>query len=108
MATENGAGLKGAVSLNSTVRVSQEQVHCEIGGEIVILNLNNGVYYGLDPVGSRIWSFIQTPRLVTEIRDFMLAEYEVEPARCEADLFTLLDNLLDQSLITLEEARSPQ
>src|SRR2546430_12237463 len=48
--------------------------------------LFRSVYYSLDAVGSRIWALVQSPRSVREIRDTLLAEYDVPAERCERDL----------------------
>jgi len=50
------------LSEESRLVVSKDQVSCDLAGEAAILNLKNGVYYGLDPVGARIWNLIQEPR----------------------------------------------
>jgi hypothetical protein len=87
------------VSGDSTVVAAKDQVSSDLGGEVAILDLKAGVYYGLDAVGARIWSLIQEPRTVNEIRDILLEEYEVEPERCERDLLTLLRRLADEGLV---------
>lgn len=74
-------------------------VYCELEGESVILNLENGVYYGLDPVGSFVWNLIQSPREINEIRDLMLDEYEVDPEKCMQDLLELLNDLAAKGLV---------
>lgn len=90
------------VSGDSTVVAAKDQVSSDLGGEVAILDLKAGVYYGLDAVGARIWSLIQEPRTVNEIRDILLEEYEVEPERCERDLLVLLQRLADERLIEVE------
>jgi len=40
---------------------------CDLAGEAAILGLKNGIYYGLDPVGARIWNLIQTPALANSV-----------------------------------------
>ncbi len=87
----------------STVVAAKDQVSSDLGGEIAILDLKAGVYYGLDAVGARIWSLIQEPRTVNEIRDILLEEYDVEPERCERDLVALLRRLADEELIEVED-----
>ena len=52
------------IALDNTVVVSKEQASADLGDEAAIPNLKDGVYYGLDPVGARIWKLIQTPRTV--------------------------------------------
>jgi hypothetical protein len=90
------------VSGDSTVVAAKDQVSSDLGGEVAILDLKAGVYYGLDAVGARIWSLIQEPRTVNEIRNILLEEYEVEPERCERDLLVLLQRLADEGLIEVE------
>jgi hypothetical protein len=87
------------VSPTSVVVASRDQVSCDLAGEAVILGLRAGVYYGLDPVGARIWSLLQAPRGVQAIRDALLAEYDVEPEHCEEDLLALLGQLAAEGLI---------
>ncbi len=91
------------VSVGSTVVAAKEQVSCDLAGEAVILNLKSGVYYGLDPVGARIWNLIQQPRDVDDIRDALLKEYDVEPNRCEQDLLALLRKLATERLIEVTD-----
>jgi len=93
------------LSLNerSTVAASKDQVSCEVAGEAAILNLKNGAYYDLNPVGARIWKLIQEPRTFGELRDMLLEEYDVEPARLEADMRDLLDDLAELKLVEITE-----
>jgi len=72
-----------------------------LGGEAAILNLKNGIYYGLDPVGSRVWNLLQQPRSVAEIRDILSTEYDVDVARLETDLRDLLTQLADNQLVEI-------
>ena len=51
------------LSVHSIVIASPEQVSCPLGEEAAILNLKNTVYYGLNPVGARVWSLKGEPLL---------------------------------------------
>lgn len=84
---------------SSVVVMAREQVSCPLGEESAILNLKNSVYYGLDPVGARIWTLLQEPRRIGELRDVLIAEYEVEPAQCERDLLALLEKMRSEGLV---------
>jgi hypothetical protein len=89
---------------SSTVALVRHQVSSDLAGETVILNLDTGIYYGLvDEVGARIWSLMQAPRTVAEIRDAILEEYEVAPERCEHDLLALLERLAAEGLVEILE-----
>jgi hypothetical protein len=87
------------IDLASQVVAIPDQVSCDVAGEIAILNLRDGVYYGLNPVGARIWTLIQQPTPVAEIKSVILAEFEVEPVACEADLLRVLSDLASYGLL---------
>jgi hypothetical protein len=89
----------GMVSACSTVVAVKDQVSCDLAGETAILGLKAGVYYGLDPVGSRIWNLIQKPIAVADIHKVLLDEYDVDSDRCERDLHGLLQKMVDEGLI---------
>lgn len=77
------------------------QVYAELAGELAILNQTTGIYYGLDPVGARIWTLIADGNTVGEIRAIILDEYEVDPPQLEADLIKLLSDLQAKGLIEM-------
>lgn len=91
------------VSIDSSVVAAKDQVSSDLGGDIAILDLKGGTYYGLDAVGARIWNLIQEPKTVREVRDILVSEYEVEPGRCERDLIALLWRLAGEGLIEVRD-----
>lgn len=96
--------MHATLSEQSIVVASKDQVWCDLGGEAAILQMKSGVYYGLDPVGARIWGLIQQPRSVAEVCETLEGEYDVEHERCQRDLITLLESLMEQGLIELNDA----
>ncbi len=92
-----------SISEKSVVVATKNQVSCDLAGEAAILNVKSGVYYGLDPVGARIWDLMQQPRVVAEIQQTIVGEYDVESERCARDLFQLLDKLLAEGLIEVKD-----
>lgn len=91
--------------INSTAVLvaAPDQVSCDIGNQMAILNLKSGIYYGLDSVGSRIWELIQSPRPVNEIEAALVAEYDVEPDRLKPDLQDLCQELVAAGLIEIRD-----
>lgn len=85
----------------SRVVVVKDQVSCDLAGEVAILNLANGVYYGLNPVGARVWNLIQEPKTFKQVRDTLLTEFEVEAAQLDVDLRDLLTELAGQGLVEI-------
>lgn len=60
-----------------------------LDGETVLLDSETGLYFGLDPVGTRIFQLIVEHHRLAQVFDSMLAEYDVPPAQLEADLLSL-------------------
>lgn len=77
-------------------------VSTELEGETVILDINTGVYSGLDPVGTRIWKILENPVTLVQIREKLLQEYDVSPEQCTADLLVFLQKLVNNNLIIME------
>ncbi len=90
------------IALQTKVVATKNQISTDMSDETVILNLQNGVYYGLDPVGTYIWKLIQEPTDVETVRDAVLNEYDVEPDRCEQDIMNLLQELIEQGLVEVQ------
>jgi hypothetical protein len=80
--------------------ISRQVMARELGGEIVILDLASGNYFGLDEVGARIWKLIGEGKTLGETLDILLAEYEVERPQLEADLLGLVERLEAQGLVS--------
>jgi hypothetical protein len=89
------------ISLKSLVVSTTESVSCDLGEDAAILHMNSGMYYGLDPVGARIWKLLDQPRSVEDLRAVILSEYDVEPEKCESDLLALLEKLRTEGLIEI-------
>lgn len=87
------------VSLDSCVVVASEQITSELGNESVILSLNDGMYYGLDPIGTHIWRLLDRPRQVREICGVIQEGYEVGSAECEQAVLALLRDLITRGLV---------
>lgn len=88
------------LTIESIVKASPDQVSCEVSGEAVILNFKDSSYYGLDPVGACVWrTVLNGPVRVAEIRDRIVAEFDVTPERCEADLLQLLEDMRRAGLV---------
>ena len=88
-----------AITRDSVVRASSNQVSSTVEGEAVILEVGAGAYYGLDPVGTRIWQLIQEPIAVGDVCQAIVEEYDVTPERCEADVLELLRGLDEVGLL---------
>ena len=87
------------MELTDKVVVPTQIMARQVGEEIVILDLVGGSYFGLDPVGARIWQLMGEGRTLAEICATMLDEYEVERERLETDVLRITGELLERGLV---------
>ena len=88
-------------TIDSRVQVNEDVLFQELQGEAVLLNLKSGIYFGLDPIGTRIWQLFAQHDTLSEIVQVITGEYDVARDRCEADLVALVTELERQGLIRL-------
>ena len=92
-------------NLIGKIRVHPDVVWRDVDGEIVLLNVVTGQYFGLDEVGSRVWALLQqdgdSGASLEALRDRVVAEFDVDPGVAVADLAALMQQLLDQQLINV-------
>ena len=70
-----------------------------IEGEAVILNLDNGYYYSLNEVGTKIWQAIDKQKSLGEILNFLKEEYQLPERQLKNDLMELAKDLEKEELI---------
>ena len=88
--------------LTNKITISQQAVTRQVGDETVILHLGTGTYFGLDPVGARMWQLVGEGKTLAEICDAMLDEYDVSREELERDALALAQDLAAQHLISLD------
>jgi len=88
-------------TLTSRVKVNDDVLFQELQGEAVLLNLKSGVYFGLDPVGTRIWQLFAEHEVLSDVAQAVVAEYDVAEDKCSEDLLKLVDDLEKQELVSV-------
>jgi hypothetical protein len=92
------------LSSAQVVTAISEQLSSQLGDETVVLSLKTGIYYGLNPVGARVWELVQEgPTTVGAIREQILAEFEVSEQVLEEDLRELLAILQSEGLVQISK-----
>lgn len=89
------------MNLTDRIAIPAQVMARQVGDETVILDLASGTYFGLDPVGARIWLLMAEGKTLMEVCDAMLSEYEVQRADIERDVLALAQDLSAKQLISL-------
>lgn len=88
---------------SSTLAMAHDVLASDLGAEVVMLNLNDGTYYGLDGAGAEMWKLLQRAATVDEIVHGIVDLYEVDAGRCRDDVVALLGHLLERGLVEIRE-----
>ncbi len=91
------------VDLTTKVRVPEKTVFHVLDGETVLLNLDSGKYFGLDPVGTRMWELLEEKGCLEAAIQPLLDEYDVRQEKLQEDLITLVTKLVDHGLLEVVE-----
>ena len=95
-----------AGATNLYVQAAPGQVSTDVDGHVVIMQVAQGEYLGLDKVGARIWELVREGGTLEEMEATLVEEYEVEPERCRRDLRRLIDELEERELVEVYPADS--
>ena len=88
------------MNLSDKVTIPAQVMAREVGDETVILDLANGTYYGLDPVGARIWQLMVEGQTLTQVCELMLADFGVTREVIEHDVLALVQTLMERQLVS--------
>jgi Coenzyme PQQ synthesis protein D (PqqD) len=87
------------VTLHDTLRIPERITFRRVRDEMALLNLETGVYFGLDEVGARMWELLAEHHNLQAVAERMEAEYDVAPAQLRKDLLRLTQELIAKGLI---------
>ena len=91
-----------SITLAQSIHRRDDVVFQEVAGEAVLLDLASETYFGLNPVGTRIWQLIGAGARLQAICDTLVAEYDADAERIGSDLLALATQLRDSGLVRID------
>lgn len=89
-------------ALPERITLSSDILFSEVDNETVLLNMRDGLYCGLDDIGTRIWQLLSEHGDVALTLERMLSEYDVDADTLKQDLADLIAELADVGLLTVD------
>jgi len=80
-------------------RKDQDLISNEIEGELVMMNLKSGKYFGLNLISTRIWELIEKPVSLQQLVSQMSDEYKVTQEKCEEEVSEFILQLKDLKMV---------
>ena len=90
------------IDLTTRVTVPESVLFRDLDGEAVLLETGSGRYYGLNEVGTRMWSLIQSHEEIGAVCRALLAEYDVPEDRLREDLGGFVETLAARGLLKVD------
>lgn len=90
------------LSLDARVAPGPDVVSRDVDGELVLLDLESATYFGLNEVGSRMWTLLSEVDSLRGVCDALEQEYAAPRARLEHDLLELVATLRQKGLVDVE------
>lgn len=84
-------------------RRNEQIIDGELDNNQIMMHLEKGKYFGLNPVGKRIWELIEQPRTSEELVDTLLSEYNVPEEQCRLEVKNFLEKAIHHDIIRKDE-----
>lgn len=90
--------------MNSTSLISRnpDVLATELDGEIVLMSIELGQYFGMAQSGRRIWELLDPPLTLEGLLDRLAKEYEAPPDLLKHDVQVFLQRLESEGLVHIE------
>ncbi|MEI7706080.1 MAG: PqqD family protein [Deltaproteobacteria bacterium] len=86
------------LQLDTVVRRNPKQIAAEADGEVLMMNVEAGQYYGLNEVASFIWTQLDRPRTIGDLCASIQEEFDVDRDRCVADALRFVAIMVQDGL----------
>jgi len=89
------------IQLGDVIGRSKDSVWCDVNGDVAVLHVASGVYFGVEGAGVAIWKLIEQPGTVLQVVDHLMNSFNISRQECEQQTLAFLQELLDKELILI-------
>lgn len=87
------------ITPDSVITRNDDMVAGEVDADIMIMSLDSGKYFQLNPVGGEVWNALHEPLAVSELFDVLENKFSVERTLLERETLEFLGELLSRQII---------
>ena len=84
------------------LRISKEVIFQELEGEAVLLNMQSGIFFGLNPVAKRMWELLSELGQAERVLKQLLLEYDASEEKLRQDLVDFIEKLKSKGLVEIQ------
>ena len=87
------------LTMDSWVSRRQQMVDAPMGEHLMMLSVEQGFYYDLNPTARLIWEALAEKRQIQAICTLVQREYEVTEGQCRESVFVFIRQLLSENMV---------
>lgn len=91
------------LKLKQNVQRNPEMISSNMDGETVMMSIENGEYYGLNSIGTRIWEIIEKKITIESLINQLTTEFDVTKNDCMQDTLIFLNQLIEKKLVIVSD-----
>jgi hypothetical protein len=97
-----------SISKHARIAINPQHLVAELDGDVVIMSIDTGTYYGLDAVGACVWKLLAQPQTFTEVVDGVVGQFEADTEVVERDLTAFLKEMQSEGIISINPVDATQ
>ncbi|NOV00220.1 lasso peptide biosynthesis PqqD family chaperone [Paenibacillus planticolens] len=90
-----------SISLQDCVVQGKGNIVSDMGGEKVMLNVQNGKYYNLGEIGGKIWDCMEAPVSIGQLVTTLMLEYDVDQTECQQHVISFIAHMAEEGLVQI-------
>ena len=90
------------INVDTLVSRAEGFTTAPVQDDLMMLNVEQGAYYSLDPIAAEIWRLLEQPSRVRDLVDQLQKRYAVTAEQCQADVLAFLEEMLGNGMILIQ------
>ncbi|HPJ69084.1 MAG TPA: PqqD family protein [Bacteroidales bacterium] len=91
------------IDFKTTYVRNENTISGRLQDEVVMMDIDKGKYFSLNPVATRIWDLIEVPLTIDELCSRLMEEYEVDAEQCQSEVTEVIDEMVKLGVVLKHE-----
>ncbi len=87
------------ITMSTSIMRHPDLMAVPMDGDLVMMSISQGNYYGINAVGVTIWEALQTPQTVAQLCEAVMREFAVDAETCSKDVLKFIAQMLEQKVV---------
>lgn len=90
-----------SITMENIVSRNPDLLAVPMDGDLVMMSISEGHYFGINPVGVRIWEALENSQTVRQLCEIITNEFDVDKQTCESDVRNFIQKMLEAKVVTM-------